>query len=105
MRYHDHLDTHRDGSISAEREFLMDEYRTRFGCAPPVSRLVGLSTLVANALLARAILLRRPLDEGQSGQGPEDSVRGAGAPEGMADPGFFAELSHHEVKIARISGG
>ena len=101
MRYHDHLDTHRNGSISAEREFLMDEYRARFGCAPPVSRLVGLSSLVANALLTRAILLRRPLEESHLG----NSVGRAGAPESMTDPGFFAELTHHEVKVAGISGG
>lgn len=111
MRYHDHLDSHRDLALSAEREFLMDEYRARLGCAPPLTLLVGLSPLVANAVLTRAILLKKPLEDAMRTPLTErwsrelTSVGRAGAPEGMADFGLLAELAHHEVEVIRVGGG
>lgn len=111
MHYHDHLDSHRDMALSSEREFLMDEYRTRFGCAPPLALLVGLSPLVANALLTRAILLKRPLKDATRSLHAEQRLSGfpsvsrAGTPEGMADFGLFTEPAYHTVEVVRVGGG
>ena len=49
--------------ISAEFHFLMDEYFSELGCAPPIRRLVAMPAMMAVALLTKAILLKRPIED------------------------------------------
>jgi hypothetical protein len=63
MRQVNHRATPSSDLISAEFHFLMDEYFAELGCAPPIRRLVSLPALVAVALLTKAILLKRPIED------------------------------------------
>lgn len=98
MRYRDHFESRRDDRMNAEFDFLMDEYASRLGCAPPVRLLGQLPGIMANALLTRAILLKKPIDE-VVGHFPEAQrigvlglVAGAGAPERLRDLGAVREI-------------
>ena len=92
MQYREHLENRRDQG-SAEFGFLLDEYAVRLGCAPPVRLLGQLPGIMANALLTRSILMKKPIEEAvacASGTTNHDMlalVAGAGAPERLADLG------------------
>ncbi|MEY4685054.1 MAG: hypothetical protein RLZ25_1513 [Pseudomonadota bacterium] len=63
MSHSDHLANPSNFMISAEFHFLMDEYFSELGCAPPVAHLVNIPAVMAVALLSKAILLKRPIEE------------------------------------------
>ena len=91
MKYREYLETRSGVWGSAEFEFLMDEYAMRLGCAPPVRLLGQLPAIMANALLTRSIIIKKPIEEIvgclPSSQGLDvlSLVAGAGAPECLAD--------------------
>lgn len=60
---HDPLAESASNMLSAEFHFLMDEYFSELGCAPPIRRLVAMPAMMAVALLTKAILLKRPIED------------------------------------------
>lgn len=63
MNHFDQLAEPSSNMLSAEFHFLMDEYFSELGCAPPIRRLVTMPAMMAVALLTKAILLKRPIED------------------------------------------
>ena len=63
MNHFDKLAEPSSNTLSAEFQFLMDEYFSELGGAPPIRRLVTMPAMMAVALLTKAILLKRPIED------------------------------------------